>query len=665
MMIRTKGGYLRKLKGGWKSLGGDKQLTSYYFRLNATYFQQLQTEHDTIPKKSPLVSDIKDVSIRDIGQLSFDVQLRKGGTWTLVASTQEDLIEWMEALKPGSTANLQQHRHTIDSSRSTVQPSVSQLQPPSRPSHIDLTPHPSHTLPTMYSPPQAHPNSHAQAAVSSPHTHILSSNRRSTEPSITPLSSHFDSQNSRYVASPVHSLDYKERSHSLSGIASHQSSENRSHRSLHYTPSLPVNGSSHDTLSKQDSIVLQPEDKGNNVYMVAGQRTSLTRPGFQRVISVDDEGYIPMSLQGGVDMNDFSPTDKGFYMEPSTVMSRYDRVPLRHLTGHNQSFSSEYLEPISLTPPVSRRGRHHSLVQASSLVERLPGQTSGAREEGEVSIPQNENIRDCLKQLPRIPRDKLILRQEIARGNFSVVYQAVYKVGNTPAAAKVLKFSYNEKDFSDFIKEAYIINQLHHPNIIGFYGIVQEVNPPYLIIELMENGALDLFLRQVQDRRRLGVLLKYVKDVVAGMAYLSQRKFIHRDLAARNVLVSGSERCKIADFGLSRKLDQQSMYISQGGRVATKWAAPEALTEQQYTTESDVWSFGVVMWEVMAFGDTPYGDWTGEKTIVEVTNNHYRLTKPNMCPPRLYSIMLKCWEQNPRGRPSFIEIIQQLDSMSL
>jgi serine/threonine protein kinase len=229
-----------------------------------------------------------------------------------------------------------------------------------------------------------------------------------------------------------------------------------------------------------------------------------------------------------------------------------------------------------------------------------------------------------------IDRNKLVIQKEIAKGNFGVVYRGLYKIGNIPVAAKALKFNYSKKDLCDFIKEAYIVNQLHHPNIVDFYGVVQAVSPPYLVLELMENGALDLFLIQFRNQRPLHVLIRYIGDVVAGMVYLSNRKFIHRDLAARNILVSWDEHCKISDFGLTRKMDSQSMYVSQGGRVAIKWAAPEALTDQQYTNASDVWSFGIVMWEVMTFAETPYGDWTGEKTIIEVTTNSYRLSKPKV-----------------------------------
>jgi uncharacterized protein (DUF2249 family) len=365
-------------------------------------------------------------------------------------------------------------------------------------------------------------------------------------------------------------------------------------------------------------------NKSNTTDGISANKTA-PRPqfNFQSQISIDDEGYIPMSLDSPTDARQFSG---GHDKEPSQAMSRFAQSPVHNALALSFSLDDGYLKPVPVLPP---RTRHGSITSPVDQLSMVPGKPLVA-EGNAVDIPQDHDPSHYLRRLPVIDRNKLVIQKEIAKGNFGVVYRGLYKIGNIPVAAKALKFNYSKKDLCDFIKEAYIVNQLHHPNIVDFYGVVQAVSPPYLVLELMENGALDLFLIQFRNQRPLHVLIRYIGDVVAGMVYLSNRKFIHRDLAARNILVSWDEHCKISDFGLTRKMDSQSMYVSQGGRVAIKWAAPEALTDQQYTNASDVWSFGIVMWEVMTFAETPYGDWTGEKTIIEVTTNSYRLSKPKV-----------------------------------
>eukprot|EP00118_Oscarella_pearsei_P010123 m.60883 g.60883 ORF g.60883 m.60883 type:complete len:217 (+) comp34949_c0_seq12:1799-2449(+) len=186
---------------------------------------------------------------------------------------------------------------------------------------------------------------------------------------------------------------------------------------------------------------------------------------------------------------------------------------------------------------------------------------------------------------------------------------------------------------------------------------------PVLVLELLETGALDDHLQTVKGERSVKQLIRYILDVLAAMVYLSQRSFVHRDIAARNVLVSRTEQCKLSDFGLSRELDTpESTYVSTGGRVALKWAAPEAFGDHRFTSASDVWSFGVLMWEVLSFGEAPFDNLSVQRTVMYLAQGN-RLDKPEICPPILYQFMRRCWLDKEDLRPTFSELHQLVISL--
>ncbi|VDK83244.1 unnamed protein product [Litomosoides sigmodontis] len=230
-------------------------------------------------------------------------------------------------------------------------------------------------------------------------------------------------------------------------------------------------------------------------------------------------------------------------------------------------------------------------------------------------------------------------------------------------AIKTLKPGSSEKAKGDFLMEASIMGQFAHENVIRLIGVVTKKEPVMIVIEYMENGSLDQFLRK-NDNGILSLvqIVDMLRGISAGMKYLTEKGFVHRDLAARNVLVNSGLLCKIADFGLSRGVDGsvEQEYTTNGGKIPVRWTAPEAITHRKFTAASDVWSFGVVMWEVCSFGERPYWDWTNQKVISEITLG-YRLPSPMDTPISLHNLMLQCWHIDRHKRPTFAQILQILE----
>uniref|UniRef100_A0A3B5LSG7 receptor protein-tyrosine kinase n=1 Tax=Xiphophorus couchianus TaxID=32473 RepID=A0A3B5LSG7_9TELE len=231
-------------------------------------------------------------------------------------------------------------------------------------------------------------------------------------------------------------------------------------------------------------------------------------------------------------------------------------------------------------------------------------------------------------------------------------------------AIKSLKAGYSDKQRRDFLSEASIMGQFDHPNIIRLEGVVTRCKPLMIITEYMENGSLDAFLRKHDGQFTVIQLVGMLRGVASGMKYLSDMSYVHRDLAARNILVNSNLVCKVSDFGLSRVLedDPEAAYTTRVRLIPIRWTAPEAISYRKFTTASDVWSYGIVMWEVVSYGERPYWDMNNQD-VIKAIEEGYRLPAPMDCPVVLHQLMLDCWERERGDRPSFSQILNMLDKL--
>ncbi|XP_043358936.1 fibroblast growth factor receptor 1 isoform X6 [Dermochelys coriacea] len=283
-----------------------------------------------------------------------------------------------------------------------------------------------------------------------------------------------------------------------------------------------------------------------------------------------------------------------------------------------------------------------------------------------------------------LPRDRLILGKPLGEGCFGqvVLAEAIGLDKDKPnrvtkVAVKMLKSDATEKDLSDLISEMEMMKMIgKHKNIINLLGACTQDGPLYVIVEYASKGNLREYL---QARRPPGMEYCYnpthlpeeqlsFKDLVScayqvarGMEYLASKKCIHRDLAARNVLVTEDNVMKIADFGLARDIHHIDYYKkTTNGRLPVKWMAPEALFDRIYTHQSDVWSFGVLLWEIFTLGGSPYPGIPVEELFKLLKEGH-RMDKPSNCTNELYMMMRDCWHAVPSQRPTFKQLVEDLD----
>lgn len=259
-----------------------------------------------------------------------------------------------------------------------------------------------------------------------------------------------------------------------------------------------------------------------------------------------------------------------------------------------------------------------------------------------------------------IDRHTIQLQKKLGSGQFGDVWKGVWN-GTTDVAVKTLKPGTME--VADFLEEASILKKLRHPKLIQLYAVCTDAEPIYIITELMKNGALLDYLHDKGKALRLPSLVDMAAQIAAGMAYLEQQNFIHRDLAARNVLVGENNICKVADFGLARVIQggQDDVYTArEGAKFPIKWTAPEAALRNQFTIKSDVWSFGILLTEIITYGRIPYPGMSNAEVLQQVELG-YRMPSPPGNPELLYTIMLDCWKARSEERPTFESLQYRLE----
>uniref|UniRef100_A0A1A8UDY7 Focal adhesion kinase 1 n=1 Tax=Nothobranchius furzeri TaxID=105023 RepID=A0A1A8UDY7_NOTFU len=263
-----------------------------------------------------------------------------------------------------------------------------------------------------------------------------------------------------------------------------------------------------------------------------------------------------------------------------------------------------------------------------------------------------------------IQRECIELGRCIGEGQFGDVHQGVYISSDNPAlsvAVKTCKNSTSDSVREKFLQEALTMRQFDHPHIVKLMGVITE-NPVWIIMELCTLGELRSFLQVRKYSLDLATLILFSYQLSTALAYLESKRFVHRDIAARNVLVSTVDCVKLGDFGLSRYMEDSSYYKASKGKLPIKWMAPESINFRRFTTASDVWMFGVCMWEILMFGVKPFQGVKNNDVIGRIENGE-RLAMPPQCPPTLYSLMTKCWSYDPSKRPRFNELKTQLSTI--
>ncbi|CAF0803469.1 unnamed protein product [Adineta ricciae] len=284
-----------------------------------------------------------------------------------------------------------------------------------------------------------------------------------------------------------------------------------------------------------------------------------------------------------------------------------------------------------------------------------------------------------LNKLPTIERALIKLDRLIGKGAFGEVYAGTM-LSKQPVAVKTLLSTASSSQRVDFLKEAIIMNQFSHEHIIHLLGVCfqNDNQPQFLVLELMNRGDLQNYLRRSRPTKENNYqcqlsyedCLDIAKQIADGACYLEQHSYVHRDLAARNCLVSTSENgnmvVKIGDFGLARMLSQQDYYRKTGeALLPVRWMAPESLLDALFTSHSDIWSFGIVMWEIITLGQVPYSPLNNQQVISLVTTTRGTLQKPTQCTQTLYELMITCWHYIPENRLNFRDVHSRLNEIEL
>uniref|UniRef100_A0A8C0PUU8 Tyrosine-protein kinase n=1 Tax=Canis lupus familiaris TaxID=9615 RepID=A0A8C0PUU8_CANLF len=337
-----------------------------------------------------------------------------------------------------------------------------------------------------------------------------------------------------------------------------------------------------------------------------------------------------------------------------------------YFSGISRSSHGDY----SLSVRAQAKVRHYRISAAADGLYLQKGRLFPSLEEllayyaANWKLIRNPLLQPCVAQkLPQQdewerPRSEFALRRKLGEGHFGEVWEGLW-LGSTPVAVKVIKSAYMK--LADLAKEIQTLKSLRHERLIRLHAVCSAGEPVYIVTELMRKGNLQAFLGGEDGPWALPVLLSFACQVAEGMSYLEERRIVHRDLAARNVLVGDDLACKVADFGLARLLKEDIYSPSSGCKIPVKWTAPEAANYRIYSPKSDVWSFGVLLYEVFTHGQCPYEGLSNHEALQQVTRG-YRLPRPAACPAEVYTLMLECWKGSPARRPAFATLQDRLSA---
>lgn len=264
-----------------------------------------------------------------------------------------------------------------------------------------------------------------------------------------------------------------------------------------------------------------------------------------------------------------------------------------------------------------------------------------------------------------IDRNTIVLGKKLGSGQFGEVLLGMW---NDQLEVAVKSMKPGSMELQEFLAEADTMQKLKHPRLVKLFGLCTIPNdqPLLIVCELVSNGALLDHLRKRKivehNLHSIGELISMGAQVASGMAYLESQNIVHRDLAARNVLIGNGINVKIADFGLARVMKEEIYEKQSEAKVPVKWTAPEALNQNLYTSKSDVWSYGILLYEILTHGDPPYGGMANRVALHWIEDGN-RMACPGNCPQMLYQLMTSCWEMNPALRPSFKDLKAKMETL--
>nr|AVT56261.1 insulin receptor 2 [Boisea trivittata] len=262
-----------------------------------------------------------------------------------------------------------------------------------------------------------------------------------------------------------------------------------------------------------------------------------------------------------------------------------------------------------------------------------------------------------------LPRDKIQIIKELKRGNFGVVCEGLLLPEEKRVAVKKVIETAKDRDCLEFLNEASVMKQFTSAyHVVKLIGIVSREWPQLVVMEMMDFGDLKSYLRECRNDNPPppSQMLLMAAEIADGMAYLEASKFVHRDLAARNCMVREDLVVKIGDFGMTRDV-YETDYYRKGNRglLPIRWMAPESLNDGVFTSKSDVWSYGVVLWEMATLACQPYQGMSNEHVLTFVVSGN-KLDLPPVYPKPFKTIMHSCWRWKARFRPSFLQILDEL-----
>ncbi|XP_057200162.1 tyrosine-protein kinase SRK2 [Triplophysa rosa] len=409
------------------------------------------------------------------------------------------------------------------------------------------------------------------------------------------------------------------------------------------------------------------EIMGENEYWLYVRRRTAKGKGI-----IQEEGYVPINFVKPVDSLEAQP----WYFEDVKRRIQAKRCLMRpqNNEGTFLVWKSEENDHYYLSVKNSPHARHYKIKQGEHnkdffLIQHTTFKTLPeliefySKSQNGLCVKLNQ---PCVKldqptpptlsfQLDReIDKKSLTKIKKLGSGEFADVWQGKWN-GTTDVAIKEFK------EVSPNIRtEIEIMMNLRHERLLQLYAICTTVKPFCIVTELMNNSSLKNFLMEHREKQdiELSLMMDFAIQITEGMIYLED-KIVHRDLRADNILLTNMQSCKIADFGLAQFVLTGNRRLSSDDRVPVKWMAPEIFEDENYTSKSDVWSFGILLTEIVTYGDEPYPG-QDKLTCIQGIQRGKRMARPAGCPEALYDIMLQCWRTNPTERPTFTELQEKL-----